>query len=86
MTLTVELPDIKEAALRAKAHSQGMSAEEYASQVLVHDLEDVAVVAARHRKGIETAREFVEWAKSHPDTPPLSDEAVSRASLNPDRW
>ena len=36
--------------------------------------------------GAEKAREFVEWAKSHPDTPPLSDEAISRASLNPDRW
>jgi Arc/MetJ-type ribon-helix-helix transcriptional regulator len=36
--------------------------------------------------GREKAREFVEWARSHPHTPPLSDEAVSRASLNPDRW
>ena len=34
----------------------------------------------------ERAREFVEWATNHPVTPPLSDEAVSRASLNPDRW
>jgi Arc/MetJ-type ribon-helix-helix transcriptional regulator len=36
--------------------------------------------------GKEKARDFVEWAKSHPHTPPLSDEAVSRANLNPDRW
>jgi hypothetical protein len=35
--------------------------------------------------GKQKAREFVEWANSHPDTPPLSDEAISRASLNPDR-
>ena len=34
----------------------------------------------------DKAREFVEWAKSHPVTPLLSDEAISRASLNPDRW
>jgi hypothetical protein len=34
----------------------------------------------------EKAREFVEWARSHPVTPPLSDEAISRANLNPDRW
>jgi len=33
----------------------------------------------------ERAREFVEWARNHPLTPALSDEAVSRASLNPDR-
>jgi Arc/MetJ-type ribon-helix-helix transcriptional regulator len=36
--------------------------------------------------GIDKAREFVAWAKSHPATPPLSDDAISRASLNPDRW
>jgi Arc/MetJ-type ribon-helix-helix transcriptional regulator len=34
----------------------------------------------------DKAREFVKWAKSHPVTPPLSDEAISRASLHPDRW
>jgi Arc/MetJ-type ribon-helix-helix transcriptional regulator len=36
--------------------------------------------------GKHTALMFVEWARSHRETPPLSDEAVSRASLNPDRW
>ena len=34
--------------------------------------------------GIYKAREFVGWAESHPNTPPLSDEAARRASLNPD--
>ena len=38
------------------------------------------------KAGEEKAREFVQWAKSHRDTPPLSDEAISRASMNPDRW
>jgi hypothetical protein len=32
--------------------------------------------------GVDKAREFVAWAKSHPATPPLSDEAVSRAGLS----
>jgi len=36
--------------------------------------------------GEEKAHEFVQWAKSHRDTPPLSDEAISRASMNPHRW
>ena len=36
--------------------------------------------------GLRTAEEFVVWAKSHPPSPPLSDEAVSRAVLNSDRW
>jgi Arc/MetJ-type ribon-helix-helix transcriptional regulator len=36
--------------------------------------------------GIDKAHAFVAWAKSHPATPPLSDEAVSRASLNLDAY
>lgn len=33
----------------------------------------------------EKARQFVEWAANQPYSPPLSDEAISRSSLNPDR-
>ena len=40
--------------------------------------------AQRGTNGRRTAEEFVAWAKSHPPSPPLSDEAVSRAVLNPE--
>ena len=36
------------------------------------------------RQGEEKARAFLEWAESFPDTPPLSDDAISRASMYPD--
>jgi plasmid stability protein len=36
--LTIELPDEQKAALAAKAQAQGLSAEQYARQVLEHDL------------------------------------------------
>jgi hypothetical protein len=36
--------------------------------------------------GPARAEEFAAWAKSRRPSPPLSDEAVGRASLNPDRW
>jgi plasmid stability protein len=39
VTLKIELPDEKTAALAAKARTQGLSAEQYARQVLEHDLE-----------------------------------------------
>jgi plasmid stability protein len=39
MTLIIHLPDEQEAALKERAQSQGLSAEEYAQQVLVHELE-----------------------------------------------
>ncbi len=38
MTITIELPEEQEAALKEKAHAQGVSAEEYARQVLDRDL------------------------------------------------
>jgi len=40
MTLILELPDKKETALKAKALAQGLSAEQYAQQVLDRDLEE----------------------------------------------
>jgi hypothetical protein len=39
MTLTIHLPDEREAALKARAQSKGLSAEEFAQQVLAHELE-----------------------------------------------
>jgi plasmid stability protein len=38
MTLTIDLPDEQKAALVAKARARGLSAEEYARQVLQRDL------------------------------------------------
>jgi plasmid stability protein len=40
MTLKIDLPDERQAALKAKAQAQGLSAEQFARQVLEHDLED----------------------------------------------
>jgi hypothetical protein len=38
MTLTIQLPEEQEAALKAKAAARGVSTEEYARQVLDQDL------------------------------------------------
>lgn len=38
MTLTIDLPDEQTTALAAKARARGLSAEQYARQVLEHDL------------------------------------------------
>jgi plasmid stability protein len=38
MRLTIDLPDEQTAALRAKAKAQGLSAEQYARQLLENDL------------------------------------------------
>ena len=48
MTLTIELPDEQTAALTAKARAQGLSTEQYARQVLEHDLESARGSRRRH--------------------------------------
>ena len=60
MTLTLQLPDNKEAALKAKAHAQGVSAEQYAETVLYRDLEEPAssAMVAPRRHISEVIREI----------------------------
>jgi len=48
VNLTIELPDEQQAALTAKAKAQGITAEEYARQVLAHDLEAASPPQRRH--------------------------------------
>jgi hypothetical protein len=92
MTLTIEVSGELEAALKAQAREHGLTAERLARRVLADALtpgvkSDLdSLPATTGTNGEEKARAFVQWAKSHRDTPPLSDEATSRASLNPDRW
>ena len=92
MTLTIEVSGELEAALKAQANEHGLTAERVARRVLEQaltpgaDREESAFSDTSGTTGEEKARAFVQWAKSHRDTPPLSDEAVSRASMYPDRW
>jgi len=91
MTLTIEVSGELEAALKAQADQQGLSADRVARQVLAAALTPGIGLAesdssAAGASGEEKARAFVQWARSHRDTPLLSDEAVSRASMYPDRW
>jgi Arc/MetJ-type ribon-helix-helix transcriptional regulator len=46
---------------------------------------DLAREVRPQASGPEKARAFVQWAKSHRETTPLSDEAISRAAMYPDR-
>lgn len=93
MTLTIEVSGELEAALKAQAIRQGLTADRVARRVLAQALtpgmgpeEDGRSSTAAGLSGEEKARAFVQWANSHRDTPPLSDEAISRAGMYPDRW
>jgi len=87
MTLTIEVSGELEVALNAQAREQGLSADRIARHLLAQALTpEKGNLSEAGTTGEEKARAFVQWAKSHRDTPPLSDEAVSRASMYPDRW
>jgi hypothetical protein len=91
MTLTIEVSGELEAALQAQAYEQGLTAGGVARRVLEQALtpgmeREEAGLSTAGTTGKERARAFAEWARSHRDTPPLSDEAISRTNMYPDRW
>ena len=83
MNVTLSLKPEVENGLIVRARARGVSLDDYL-QALVE--KDVGFASATRTSGEEKARAFVQWAKGHRDTPPLSDEAISRASMYPDRW
>ena len=90
MTL-IEVSGKLEEALQAQASQQGAAqkvARRILAQALTPGAEDVgeALPARTSATVAEKASAFVQWAKGHRYTKPLSDEAISRASLYPDRW
>ena len=70
--LTIDLPDEQNAALAAKARAQGLSPEEYARQVLVHDLE--SPTERRHIWDVT--------AENMKDVPPQDFAALPKDSLS----
>jgi hypothetical protein len=83
MNVTLSLNPEVEKGLIVRARARGVSLDDYLQELVE---KDIGLAAATGTSGEEKARAFVQWAKSHRDTPPLSDEAVNRASMYPDRW
>jgi hypothetical protein len=88
MNLTIELSDEKAAALKAQAAARGLTVERWVEQIAEQQAEAQPASIAHLQKTDpkEWARQFHEWAEGHDrTTPPLSDEAISRESIYPDR-
>jgi hypothetical protein len=88
MNLTIEISDEKMAVLKAQAAAQGLTVERWVEQLAEQHAEAQPVSIAHLQKTDpkEWGRRFHEWAESHDrTTPPLSDQAISRESIYPDR-
>jgi len=83
MSITLHLDPDVEHSLSILAQQWGVSLGEYLREIVNRE----AGRAPRPSStGEARAAAFLEWADSFPDLPVLSDEAISRASLYPDRW
>lgn len=79
--IMLNLPPEKETLLKAQAQAHGLSIEQWFLQ-----LAEEAASLTMHGSPDTWEEEFEEWLAGIPETPPLSDDAINRASLYPDRW
>lgn len=82
MSITLTLDPAVEKRLVSRAQERGLTIDAYLEDLVK---KEAALAAAAQRSGWEKAQAFVAWAKGHRSTSLLSDEAISRASLYPDR-
>lgn len=82
MTVTLELKPETTAGLLALAHESGMSLQEYLLAMVEGTVLSRSATALSPEERVAAWRET---AKRFPDTPPLSDEAISRESMYADR-
>jgi hypothetical protein len=86
MNVTIELSDEKAAALKAQAEAQGLTVERWLEQIAEQHVRPVSIAHLQKTNPKEWARQFDAWVNSRdPNTPVLSDEAMSRESIYPDR-
>ena len=88
MNLTIELADDKAAALKAQAAAHGLTVERWVEQIAEQHAQAQPASMAHLQKTNpkEWARQFHAWAESHDRTTPLlTNDAVSRESIYPDR-
>jgi hypothetical protein len=80
MTITLDLKPETRAGLLALAEASGMSLEQYILAMVENTVLPPSRLGPKERAAV-----WIESAKRFPDTPPLSDEAISRESIYGDR-
>jgi hypothetical protein len=83
MLITLHLDSAVESGLSLLAKQRGVSVSEYVRELVGRE---TAAAAGTSSSGQEKALAFLEWADSFPETPMLSDAAIRRESMYPDRW
>jgi hypothetical protein len=86
MNVTIELSDEQAAALKVQAEAQGLTVERWLKQIAAQLAPASSFAHLQETNPKEWARRFHQWAEGHDRTTQLlSDQAVSRESIYPDR-
>jgi len=80
VTVTIDLKPETRAGLLTLADASGMSLEQYLLAIVENTVHPHPLMTPAER-----AAAWIESAKRFPDTPSLSDEAISRESIYADR-
>ena len=87
MQVTIEIPEDRVQRLRERALARGLTLEQWLVELVDVYAPPNSIAHLQRTDPDEWARQFHEWAESHDrTTPPLSDEAISRESIYPDRF
>jgi hypothetical protein len=85
MTVTLEIPAEREAAIQAAALARGMSVEAWLVELAEQSVPTESFAHLQITDPEEWIRRFNDWVESHDkNLPLLSDEAISRESIYPD--
>jgi hypothetical protein len=86
MTVTIELSEEQANALKAQAEGQGLTVERWLEQLAAQLAPTSSFAHLQKTDPEEWARRFHQWAESHDRTTPLlSEDAISRENIYPDR-
>lgn len=86
MNVTIELSEEQAAALKVQAEAQGLTVERWLEQMAAQLAPSTSIAHLQETNPKEWARRFHQWAEGHDRTTPLlSDHAISRESIYPDR-
>ena len=86
MNLTIEIPEDRAQSYQEQAQARGLSLELWLLELAEQSAPVRSIAHLQETDPKEWARQFRIWADSHdPQTPVLSDHAMSRDSIYPDR-
>jgi hypothetical protein len=87
MKVTIEIPEDCAARFQKQAQARGLRVDQWLLELAEQNAPAASIAHLQKTNPQEWARQFHEWAESHDRTTPLlSDEAISRASIYPDRF